>query len=46
MCYQNLQTDVVVVMQVSIAKQLKTILGIDDQTKIGFLVHVSMAHSR
>lgn len=29
------------VMQVSIAKQLKSILGVEDSTKIGFLVHVS-----
>ena len=31
------------VMQVSIAKQLKGILGIEDSTKIGFLVHVSIS---
>lgn len=30
-------------MQVSIAKQLKSILGIEDSTKIGFLVHVSVS---
>ena len=29
------------VLQVSIAKQLKSILGVEDSTKIGFLVHVS-----
>ena len=29
-------------MQVSIAKQLKSILGIEDSTKLGFLVHVSI----
>ncbi len=28
-------------VQVSIAKQLKSTLGIEDSTKIGFLVHVS-----
>ena len=43
MYYQNLWADAFTVMQVSIAKQLKTVLGIDDQTKIGFLVHVSMS---
>lgn len=30
-------------VQVSIAKQLKSTLGIEDSTKIGFLVHVSFA---
>ena len=30
-------------LQVSIAKQLKGILGIEDSTKIGFLVHVSLS---
>ena len=34
--------DASTVMQVSIAKQLKSILGIEDSTKIGFLVHVSV----
>lgn len=29
-------------LQVSIAKQLKSTLGIEDSTKIGFLVHVSL----
>ena len=34
-------SDEVLLMQVSIAKQLKSTLGIEDSTKIGFLVHVS-----
>lgn len=32
-------------VQVSIAKQLKSTLGIEDSTKIGFLVHVSASLS-
>ncbi len=38
-------TDKVLLVQVSIAKQLKSTLGIEDSTKIGFLVHVSTSPS-
>lgn len=37
-----LLADGFMMVQVSIAKQLKSILGIEDSTKIGFLVHVSI----
>lgn len=30
-------------LQVSIAKQLKSILGVEDSVKIGYLTHVSRA---
>jgi len=39
-------SDEVLLVQVSIAKQLKSTLGIEDSTKIGFLVHVSAFFSK